>query len=414
MTIRMRIQVLLFACVLAVTTLLQESARAASSKSEFADAVRSQALRLERSAVGSFGGTGWQALLSDAAGAQFVMVGEQHGSASIVDLEIALHRQLAREGFTHSAMEIGPHSTRFAERLIRRGGGAIETFINSEGNGFSFPFLFFAEDLRLAEQIVALSPDRKEAMWGLDQEFVGSAPVHAALLSERAGSPRQRRAVEDFRRRGTENRFLVGMLSDADLAALESSFSNDRDALRQLRDLRESASIYEPFLKGRPVYDANLARETLMKENFQRSFQRTQRRNGTPPRVFLKFGGSHSMRGHSATDVPSLANFLMEWGRGRDFRLVNLMIDCDGGEVLDPQTLKTTPCQSYFGKDTGLADALASGPPIQMVDLRPLRSNLAGWKDLDAKTRQVVLAFDYYIILRGVRPATPTEKRRAN
>ena len=38
----------------------------------------------------------------------------------------------------------------------------------------------------MAEQMVAQSPDRKAALWGLDQEFVGGAPLHAELLQAHA------------------------------------------------------------------------------------------------------------------------------------------------------------------------------------------------------------------------------------
>jgi erythromycin esterase-like protein len=57
---------------------------------------------------GRYSGVAWHDLVADAAGAQFVMVGEQHGSGDIARFETALFRELARRGFTHLALEVGP------------------------------------------------------------------------------------------------------------------------------------------------------------------------------------------------------------------------------------------------------------------------------------------------------------------
>ena len=46
-----------------------------------------------------------------------------------------------------------------------------------------------------------------------------------------------------------------------------------------------------------------------------------------------------------------------------------------------------------------------AGPPLQLYDLRPLRSRLSKWKELDEASRQVILAFDYYVTIRDGRAA---------
>ena len=61
-------------------------------------AIAAQRLPLERSASGMFTGAGWQQLIADAGTAQFMMVGEQHGSGSLALFETALHRALAAKG----------------------------------------------------------------------------------------------------------------------------------------------------------------------------------------------------------------------------------------------------------------------------------------------------------------------------
>jgi hypothetical protein len=81
------------------------------------------------------------------------------------------------------------------------------------------------------------------------------------------------------------------------------------------------------------------------------------------------------------------------------------MVDCNGGEALNPQTGKPAPCEPYFGKDTPFG-RLATDE-VTLIDLRPLRAKLGALKDLDAKTRQTILAFDYYLTIRDAKAASP-------
>ena len=376
---------------------------------DIAGTIAAARLPLDRAADGSFSGTGWQRLVEDAETAQFTMVGEQHGSGSIAEFETALYEALAVRGYTHSALEVGPFSTRYVEKLVRSGPGRLQSHLKAPGNGFAVPFLFFGEEARMAEQMVARSPDRAAALWGLDQEFIGGGPLHADLLEAYARTPEQKAAVASFRVASVKDVMFSGKLTDAELAPLRAAFAMDPRALELLSALAASSAIYRPFIvRGAgDVYAANLARETMMKRNFLAAFTDAEQRMKSTPKVFLKFGASHAMRGHSSTNVPALGNFLAEWGTARRLRLVNMFIECDGGEALNPQTGKPAPCEPYFAKDAMIRRVVEAGPPLQFYDLRPLRSRLSRWKDLDPASRQLILAFDYYVTIRGGRAAEP-------
>ena len=252
-------------------------------------------------------------------------------------------------GFTHSALEVGPISTRFAERLIRSGNGKLHSYIAAPGHGFTMPFLFFAEEADMAEQMVRTSPDKQQALFGLDQEFVGAGPILADQLESVARTPAQRQAIADLRAASAKDPLLIGKLPDAQLAALETAFAGNeagtRSARRDPDQRRHLQAIHD---RQGSAYEGNLERETYMKQNFVRQFEAAKRRNGRAPKVFFKFGASHAMRGMTATNVPGLANFLAEWGLPQGYRTVNLFIDCVGGEAMNPQTNKAGPCSSYF------------------------------------------------------------------
>jgi hypothetical protein len=135
-----------------------------------------------------------------------------------------------------------------------------------------------------------------------------------------------------------------------------------------------------------------------MKSNFAAAFAKAERERRRPPKVFMKFGGNHAMRGFSATTVPALGNFLAEWGVPRGFSMVNIMVDCFSAAT-------GASCQPYFGKDNAI-HAEASDDRYTLFDLRPLRARLRLLPDMDAKTRELVQAFDYYVLIRGVTRAT--------
>jgi len=386
------------------------SAPAAADPSDVvAAAITAQRLPLERNANGGYEGAGWQRLINDAASAQFTMVGEQHGSGSLALFETALHKALAARGYTHSALEIGPATTRYVEQLVRSGRGKLQRYIAAPGHGFAVPFLFFREEADLAEQMVALSPDPIAALWGLDQEFVGGGPVHADLLEGYAHTPGEKAAAAAFRDASNKNAMYSGTVTEEQLAPLRSAFAGNRDALALIEALAASSTIYKPFVTHVPkdIYASNLARETMMKHNFVTAFTDAERRQKRVPKVFLKFGANHAMRGHSDTDVPSLANFIAEWGTAQNMRLVNVFVECDGGQSLNPQTNKAEKCEPYFDENSKLRQVVRSGPALQLYDLRPLRAKLGGWKQLDGATRKVILAFDFYVTIRDAQAATP-------
>jgi hypothetical protein len=391
--------------VSAALSLAAASALPAASAEQTGLAVQLDAARLNLSARsdGAFEGDGWERILADGERAQFFVVGEQHGVADILALETALHAALARRGYTHAALEMGPYSTVKVERLVRSGAGALEAYVRPRERTWLFPFLGWKEEVRLAEQYVRLSP-AKQALWGLDQEYVGSAPILLELLRPRANTAAQRAAVVGLAAASAANPELVKDLRAAGLQPLAEAFAKDPRALRIIADYRLSGEIYAPFTTpGGKIYPANLARENYMKRNFAEAFARAERAEGRPPKVFMKLGGNHAMRGFSASTVPALGNFLAEWGMPRDLAALTVMVDC----VADRPN---PPCQPYFGTGHALY-AAASADKYTLFDLRPLRANLRALPALDAQTRDLIQAFDYYVLIRDVSRATPVRPR---
>ena len=370
------------------------------------EALAAQMLPIEEAVPGRYSGAGWDRLVADGAASQFFMIGEQHGVADIVKFAAAVHRALAAHGYTHAAYEVGPWSTDFAEALIRSGDGKLAAYLRQPGKDLSLPFLFEQEEVDLAEQIVRLSPDKVDALWGLDQEFIRSGTVAADLLKRWSRTPAERSAVDAFSAKLSANADLVGAAPWTEMADLESAFAGNDRARDFIAALKLSNEIYAPFTgRGGFGYDANLRRENYMKTNFVSRFLAAERANRRTPKVFLKFGGYHAQKGFTGTNVPGLGNFLYEWGLARGMGFTNVMVECVGGRASNPIKGGSTPCQPYFSADSAVAK-LPKPNRLTLIDLRPLRPLLRRMTDLDPESRQLILAFDYYLAIKDVAPAT--------
>lgn len=351
-------------------------------------------------------GPGADLLASEMRASDFFLLGEQHGTASIAAIAAALHRTAASAGYEYVALEVGPNSASEAERMIRSGPGRLAAYIAEPGHAMSIAFLLWREEAGLAEQMVALSPHRSGALWGLDQEFVGAFAVLLPQLEALSRTEVQRDAVAAIRAKQTADPMALASLTAEELAPLERAFpvASDPDAAALIADILLSNRIYAPFLgRGGSGFAGNTTRETYLKANFQRRFEAAEKEAGHPPRVFLKFGANHMMRGFSATDVPALGNFIAEWGLSRGLKTTNIAIGCISGQMNALQS-GNVPCEPLAPPGSPLHTGL--GPePLTLIDLRPLRARLGD--DVDFETRRLILAFDFYLVVRDAKPSTP-------
>lgn len=394
----------LAACMLPATVMAQEG-------DPFARALERSVLEISMAADGTLGGDGFEALIAAGASADMFLVGEQHAAREIALAEAALHRELADYSYEYMVVELGPWSTRRVESLIRAGDGALAEYIRTPGQALHFPFIFFEEELALVEQGVALSPHDDHALWGVDQEFLAAGPVLAERLAAMAESDDQRDAAARFAAGVAENPMYLGTAPIAELVEIANPFLGDRnsEAFALATRIELTRRIYGPFTLGEgPIYPANLERENLMKREFIAHFDAAEERDGRVPNIFFKFGGFHMERGLSGTDVPSFGNFIIEWGRSRELRSVNLMIDCLGGETYGIQQGGPVPCENYSGLDADSPLFAAMGDaPMALFDLKSLRPLLNRARDLDPDLRGLILSYDYYLVIRDVTPQTP-------
>ena len=244
-------------------------------------------------------GPGAALILNALPDAQFVLVGEEHGFADAPLLAKAIARAGREYGLVHHVVETGPLAEAWAsDILMEKGADGLAQKL--QGRPLSIPFLSMRQDAELALYFLEHARRKSDAVWGVDQEFVGSTLIHFETLAQIAKSKIARDMAEGLLTAEREafasgNQGALFMLTaDADkFNALRTAFLPEKHAARIIKSLEESASIYQLYGQGLN-YASNTERVALMRKQFIEQY-RSQKRDA--PRALFKFGANHMSLG---------------------------------------------------------------------------------------------------------------------
>jgi erythromycin esterase-like protein len=347
---------------------------------------------------GEVSGSGAELLMREAASTQFFMLAEyvSHIDHATPLFMAAFFEKLQRaHGFDYVAVEQDPFGTQSVSTRPHRGN---ISGIAEQARRFPYAFTFVNdEELRMFAAVGGASRGRWRPVWGVDQVFGATLPLEElrrlaptpaalaavdALLSE--ARRREIRVVDFGDWRGTRNpehHYVAGeavanVERFAHLRRLFSPRSGSR-ADELLRGLELSSQIYsynnraaELSPTGEPLgYYSNFIREQLMKEKFLENYRQAQRLDRRLPRVVVKAGANHLVRGRNFTNVHTLGNMLHE------FALTNRM------QALTIVMLPVRPEWPNYEAMPGELQTLLQSRDLSattLVDLRPLRPHLHG------------------------------------
>jgi hypothetical protein len=351
-------------------------------------------------------GDGARWLLEQTRDAQFVMIGESHNVAEIPRFTAALLDTLhALSGFGYLALENGPVAMRMIGAAAASGGGeAAFAFGRQYVNALQF---WNDEEASAIASVVAAHGGA--SVWGLDQEW-GVQHV-LERVREHASTEAVRGLVDEVlarvvplesKRPSGGERYINSAAAVSDLAAIRAAFgaAPEREVADLLNTVDLSLRIYG-MRRGRVgVYESNDLREQSMKAEFMRRYRAAQAAGDSVPKVMLKFGQWHALKGSNWGDVHSLGNFVSEFARvnGREsFHLTAYVLN-EPGRFWTLSDFEDYVPLARAGRVDGWT----------LIDLRPLRPWVAAERvdGVSAELKRVIFGFDAVLLIGGGSPGT--------
>jgi hypothetical protein len=380
--------------------------------------LRANAHAMQAAADGSLSGPGAELLLQAGREAQFFLIGEEHGVAEVPLVAAGLFRALAPHGYRHVAIETGEFLASELNRQVLRDadGASYDAFLRAHFP--AAPFYGWREDAAFLRAAVLAAGGRDDVLWGLDYDIVADRYT-LRRLRDIAPNARARAAAEAVIARAdsglrqalaTENPGLLMM------------FGGPRDVYGPLREayapepgseadriisLMERTREINGFWETDQGYLSNLHRALLNKRQLMRYLDAATARDGRMPRVMMKFGAGHMMRGRTLTnvfDLGTLASELAEVRGGRSFHVLIIPGPGTTHAEIDPRVFRSV--ESPIEVEPWAVPFHQAADPARwtVFDLRPLRPRIRRMGALPDDLLNVLYGFDAVVVLGGSGP----------
>jgi hypothetical protein len=362
-----------------------------------------------------FSGPGYEWLLARGRAAHFFLLGEEHGIAENPKLAAQLFAALVPSGYSKVAIEISPPMADEIDRVLTRGGiDALKRFFADPGSNTAF-FGMKEESEWLAAARLAV-PGRAPFLWGNDYEVAGDRHLIAMLKAKRKPGAAEAAvaalecasAAAWAQYAGTGNLGLVFSFSGdpALVRAVRAAWPRADAGTGWILDTLEETLEINGLWSARKRWESNERRSAFLRANFLRHW-RAEKKAGRAPRVFLKYGASHLMRGRNSSEVFDLGTLVPEIAAlegGSAFHL--LVLPGAGASIaaLDPASFTYKPQKIDGGYMRGLGPITSQALPdaFTLFDTHTLRP-LLGFAPtpVDAELMRMVHGFDAILVMSG-------------
>ena len=369
---------------------------------------------------GKIAGAGAPILETAISQADFVLLGEDHLTREIPRFAAAVCDAMgASGGFSALAFEASPAIANFVQESLRSPDRFGKMADLQKRYPDSAAFLGVRDENDLAAHCAAVSQRSGFRIWGLDQEFVGSAGwILERMLAAQPGPTAQaailqlqameRTDEQEARKTGDPSKLFLFAVPAAEIEKAAAALDKDGTPATRaaFRELTESREIY--LGQGDKPSDSNAQRARLLKRNFLADYQAASG-PGKPPRVLLKFGDWHLYKGFNPLHQRDLGNFVAEFADGRNSTSLHIMVmGAKGTHALYTgygRPLKFEP----FAMDQDeeyrwikpAIDAQKAGS-WTLYDLRKLRFKRL---ELGADWERVVYGYDLLVLIPELTPA---------
>jgi len=391
-----------------------------SGSSSFAQAVARDRVELTFDG-GRFAGPGAAVIQNAVASAQYVMIGEDHGIAEIPAFSTALCRAIAPQGFDTLAVEIGPSTAAVLSEALDSSDPLSAVAVYDSEHPFSIAFYDFSEEFAFLRACRDAMGPQRFALWGLDQELMGSSAALLAAISA-AAPPQDRAKVQrleaedaaDFAKAmksGDPGDMSMVNFDVNELESLRANLAGQGAGATALNELIASERIYREDMSG--LRQSNLDRSALQRAHFIAEEQAAFAASGVHPKVLLKMGAYHLFEGTSMLGDRELGNFLAEYAALQGKQAVNILVLGEMGQQLAfagmGHPYAPVPLDLRHDKRADFAfmrpffNGLDTAPAL--YDLRALRSPFAHSGIESVNLERVVDGYDFLVVIPVAHPS---------
>ena len=369
-----------------------------------------------------FSGAGADVLNEAVAHSRFVLLGEDHLTREIPAFAAALCDGMHPDAY---AVEAGPEAAAFVNSLLASPDRIPRMAERSRKHPNNMAFLDVREENDLAAHCASASRNPHFQLWGLDQEFIGSAGTMLEAMQATQPGPLSRAAIAEaqaqeaaadqlVRSSGNPGKLFLLSSTDADVKALEDAVAVDGNAATRslLHEFTLSRQIYQLNSDGSP--DSNRIRAELLKQHFLADYA-SAKLPSAEAHILLKFGDDHLGKGFNILHQRDLGNFVAELADGEGTRSLHILaLGARGTHAAFVGYAKPLGHEPFVMTDDPgykwLAPAVASLLPqpsggnastLTLYDLRRLRFRGI---DLGPDWERIVYSYDLFVLIPELTP----------
>lgn len=351
--------------------------------------------------------------------AQYVLIGEDHITREIPQFTATMCDEMARHGLSAMAVETGPQVAKLVSSSFDTPDRLERMAALTDKYPDSVAFLNVREENDLVEHCSEVASHSKFQLWGLDQEFVGSAgwlldqilathlgPASTAAITRLKGE--EQRDAAQAKETGDPSKLFLLSASDHELGEVAALLRREENSVANalFDELIESHEIYLKNAQGSP--ESNSQRARLLKQNFRRDLQAT----GDPQhqKVLLKFGDWHLYKGFNPLNQRDLGNYVAELADGQGSTSLHICILGAKGmhrrysgydRPTKVERFVLDEDRDYRWLQPAIDNRLSNA--WTLFDLRKLRFQALGAVDPDMK--RLIYGYDLLILIPELSPA---------
>ncbi|MFC7380197.1 hypothetical protein [Brevundimonas sp. GCM10030266] len=356
-------------------------------------------------------GAGGLVLTRAVADSRYVLIGESHMTREIPAFTTQICRLMAPAGLDAMVIETGPEAARVVDSLMRSDDreDLMGAFLSDHPDGVAF--YGGRDEVRTAGDCAAAAgPDF--ALWGLDQEFLGSGGHLIGEMLAAEPGPLARAALTGLAARDQEaTAAALASGSPADLFLLSApQEALDRAAAAVAQDGGARVQyLFGLLTESRAIYQASQARTGDPNGRRARLMKRTlaaRLAENPDARVLMKFGAYHLYKSINPLSQRDIGAYVAERAEGEGVTALHIVVEGARGSYAGyagtgrPATERTFDMDTQepdWRRDVVLARPADATPGSWMlVDLRALRAG--GLASAPEEWRELALGYDIAIL----------------